>query len=139
MDGWVRCVVVGFCGHSADELCERLMAAIDEANAGRGNIYGGRLIYGNVLTRWTHSRQSRSGKRGGPRPVFLKEFYGRHERWVEFKGAVDPRPIRLPRLLLQGCPASALLLAGIMRVRVVAAKARASHVSLGGFLDGRVL
>ena len=32
----------GILGRSADELHQRLMGAIDEANIGKGNIYGGK-------------------------------------------------------------------------------------------------
>ena len=78
---------------------------------------------------------------GAPRGVarVLGEFYERHERWVECRGAVATRPIKPVRALLQGCPASALLLAAIMSVWVVAVKKRVPDINVGGFLDDRIL
>ena len=69
----------------------------------------------------------------------LKKFYWSHERWVEFRGAVDPNPIKPSRSLLQGCPASPLLLAGIMTVWAEVVRKRVPDVKMGCFLDDRIL
>ena len=81
------------------------------------------------------------GGMGGPSNVVrvLREFYQRQERWVEYRGAVDPQPIKPVRSIVQGCPASALMLAGIMTVWVEYVKRREPDVRMGVFLDDRTV
>ena len=69
----------------------------------------------------------------------LREFYERHERWVEYRGAVAQVPLRPKRSLLQGCPASPLLLAGIMTVWVLRVRQVLPDVSMGVYLDDRTI
>ena len=79
---------------------------------------------------------------GAPAPVVdvLERFYGGQRKWVEGKGAVAAAPISCARSLLQGCPASCLLLAAMMATWVEQVKAAAGpSLEVGVFVDDRTL
>lgn len=69
----------------------------------------------------------------------LLDFYQKGERWIECREAVHHKAIRTKRSLLQGCPASPLLLAGIMACWVNHVKARVPDISVRVYLDDRTL
>ena len=65
----------------------------------------------------------------------LRFFYGHHVRLVEFVGAVARSPITPARSLLQDCPASPLLLAGIIIVWAGVVRQAAPDVRFDFFPD----
>ena len=69
----------------------------------------------------------------------LRQFYSDHYRWVEYRGRVATEPITPKRSLLQGCPASPLLLTGIMAVWAEHLRRKVPRVSFGIHLDDRTI
>eukprot|EP00973_Karenia_brevis_P049735 6905592-Karenia_brevis.AAC.1 len=55
---------------------------------------------------------------GCPKQVadILEVFYNQYERWVEYKGACAAKPIKARLSILQGCPASCLLMTALSAV-----------------------
>jgi hypothetical protein len=140
-ESWLPAELVGgIKGRSADELHERVMSDIDQANERLLCLVGSKIdlkkcfdtvVPSQAIVLWEEW--------GAPRGVLsvLRRFYAAHERWVEFRGAVHPDCIKPVRALLQGCPASALLLNAIMTVWVYHVKSKVPDVNLGAFLDDR--
>ena len=58
---------------------------------------------------------------------------------MELDGAVTEEPVCAARGLLQGCPASPLLLAGIMACWSHKVKQDSENVHIGSYLDDRTL
>ena len=76
---------------------------------------------------------------GAPPQVLhvLKHLYFGNERWLEKDGQVHPEPICPFRSLMQGCPASMMLLAGVMTVWY--AWVRTPGLEIGVLVDDRTM
>jgi hypothetical protein len=132
----------GIKGKSADELHDRLQWALGEANRKGESLTGGKIDLKKCFDTVNADRAIDVWECwGAPKGVVrvLREFYARHERWVEFRRAVHAVPTKPARSLLQGCPASPLLLGGIMAIWAKVVRTRVPDVSMGVFLDDRVV
>lgn len=69
----------------------------------------------------------------------LRYFYNHYQRWVEYRGACCSDPLRPNCSILQGCPASCILLAGVMEVWIRAIKAAVPGVQTNIFIDDRAI
>ena len=69
----------------------------------------------------------------------IEQFYAHQERWMECQGAVASRPNRPKRNLVQGCPASGMLLAapGTLWIRDVVDKVDGLDCDV--FVDDRIM
>ena len=87
---------------------------------------------------------------GSPAQVkMLKDVYQSQQRWVECEGVVHLVPLKPTLSLLQGCPASPALLAGLMTVWMMAAQGKnapenprgscENEVQVGIHIDDRTL
>jgi hypothetical protein len=132
----------GLKGRSAEELHERMQQAIDEALAGNTPLAGCKLdlrkCFDTVSAQQAIHVLRMLGLPEGL-AVVLEDFYGRQRKWVECKGAVARDPITCGRGILQGCPASCLLLAGIMAAWVRHVQNKCPGVDFGVYLDDRSL
>ena len=69
----------------------------------------------------------------------LRSFYDNHRKWFELDGAVTRGEISVTNGLLQGCPASMLLLAAQATLWVRNVKAAIPEVDVGIYVDDRSL
>jgi hypothetical protein len=78
---------------------------------------------------------------GAPTSVtrVLDAFYDKQVRFVEWAGCVADQPIYSLRSLLQGCPASPLLLAGIIATWRHAIAKQHPTLEVGAYLDDRTI
>ena len=109
-------------GRSADTIHDLLMTNIDKANGPDGCLMCGGKVTLDIQKCFDTIDPFQAiaiwDQWGAPEGVtrVLREFYQRQVRWVEFRGAVAQGPLGAASSILQGCPASPLLLAGIMSI-----------------------
>lgn len=142
-EGWLAEEVMrGIKGRSPDHIHAWIMGEIDRPKAEGEDLAGGKIDLkkcfdticpGQAIALWEEW--------GSPEGVteVLREFNEEHERWVEVKGVVARDPIKPKRSLLQGCPASPLLLAGIMTVWAEAVRKRVPDLKFAIYLDDRTI
>ena len=82
-----------------------------------------------------------SSKLGAPSDILrsLKVFYFKQSKTMEWQGFTSEYPPRCTRGLLQGCPCSCPLLAGLMTVWLKAVKQVAPAAEFSIFVDDRTL
>ena len=107
-EGWLpKEIYGGVKGRGPDGLHERVMEAIDRANAANEEIAGGKVDIRKCFDTVDPEQAIALWEEwGAPRGVtrILREFYSRQERWVEFRGAVAEEPIKPKRSLLAPPP-----------------------------------
>ena len=69
----------------------------------------------------------------------LRVFYTQHRKWCELDGACTREPVTVTNGLLQGCPASMLLLAAQATLWVKHVREKVPEVRLGVYVDDRAL
>ena len=132
----------GLKGRDPNELHDLMMGAIANAN-GEGEDFAGAKIDLKKCFDTINADQAIDlwGFLGADPQVcnVLRNFYSRNQRWVESREAVHPHPVQAKRSLLQGCPASPLLLAAMMVTWVIAVKKECPEVNVGVYLDDRTI
>ena len=117
-DEWAPPEFVGGLRHrSANELHERLHQAIEAAKAGRYKVFGAQLDLSKAFDRVKPEHAFRVWEAlGAPKGVvhILRDYYRKRRTQLEWKGALASEILSPVLSLLQGCPASPMLLAGLM-------------------------
>ena len=141
--GWTpKEIYGGIHGRDSHALHESLMMIIDDCSAKREDLVGGKIdlrkCFDTIAAEQAIALWEEWGAPSGVTRI-LQAFYLNHRRWVEYRGRVAQAPLRPFRSLLQGCPASPLLLAGLMSVWAATMKTRAPGVSFGIYLGDRTI
>ncbi|CAE8687780.1 unnamed protein product, partial [Polarella glacialis] len=135
-------LVGGLSKRSADELHERLQSAIADALARRATLAGAKLDVKKCFDSVKPDQACYIWRRlGAPEQLVsvISRFYSGHRRWMEWQGACARAPVSCTRGLLQGCPASGLLLAAMMAVWTEHLRQECPDVEVGVFVDDRTL
>ena len=112
-------LVGGMPGRRPDQLHERLMADLAEAKIEGGDLVAIKLdllkCFDNVLAMQAIGVLGRLGC-PGELCSLLETYYKSYTRWIESRGVCAPQCIEPLISILQGCPASCLLLAALTTV-----------------------
>ena len=143
IDAWAPAELTGgFKGRSAEELPYRLWGAISESLATGGTLAGAKLDLRKCFDKACPEQAvyvlERLGIPAGVAAV-LRCFYDKQQVWVESEGAAARTPLTRCNGLLQGCPASCMLIAALATVWVQTLKRECPDVETGLFVDDRTM
>lgn len=143
VDAWVPPDLVGgLAGRTPNALHERLFTDFADAHRGtQGPLAGAKIDVRKCFDSVDPRQALRVLTAFGAHPSLvrvLSVFYQGHTRWLEWMQAVSTQPAPYTRGLLQGCPASCLMLAGIMTVWHHHVS-RVPDIRCGIFIDDRTL
>ena len=107
-EGWTpKEIYGGIHGRDSHALHETLMRVIDECNAKREDLLGGKIdlrkCFDTIAAEQAIALWEEWGAPSGVVRI-LRTFYLTHQRWVEYRGRVAQKPLRPVRSLLQGVP-----------------------------------
>ena len=138
IDQWAPAPLVGgLKGRSAATVHEELHKSLSESN-----LFGAKLDVAKCFDHVCYEQALLVWERlGAPRSVIglFKNFYSTQTKTMEWAGFTAQRSIRCTRGLLQGCPASPALLAGLMSTWLHFVQKQVPAVRTSIFVDDRTL
>ena len=140
---WVPAEVIGgIPGRSPEELHEELQESIWEHLAADSAFAGCKVDLKKCFDKANANQSLRIlEKLGLPEQIgdVFRCFYDNHRKWFQMDGCVAGEAVCVTNGLLQGCPASMLLLAAQAATWVMNVKEKEPRVQIGVYVDDRAL
>ena len=141
VDAWLPNELAGgLHGRSPDDIHEAFITALRDSRAQGHGAWGLKIDIKKCFDSVSPDQAIGALEHFGGPPALcaiLRDFYAHSVRVVEWRGATARHPITCTRSLLQGCPASPLLLAGLMSIWLHQVQKAAPKVRVGIYLDDR--